>query len=63
MTVKELWSVAPQSFVFIAEVDGQPTATMTEYCGGKKYADSRVIDVRATAYPMHKSVLEIKIET
>ena len=34
---------------------------MHEYAGDAKHADWRVIDARATSYPMYKSVIEVKI--
>lgn len=62
MTLKELWFVSPQSFVFIKERNSAAGAdSLTEYKGGVNYADRQVSQVTAKAYPCYKSVLEVEL--
>lgn len=68
MTLKELWFVSPQNFVFVvggenaAEYVGEkemPGITRTEYVGerfGEKMIVERII---AASYPMYKNVIEV----
>lgn len=63
MTLKELWFMAPQSFVFIVERDEDfNKISSREYCGGGKDGDRRVTRLLPTAYPMYKHVLEVELE-
>ena len=57
MTLYDLWCVAPASHVFINNVGGEPV----EYTGSGKYTYWYVADVRATSFPMYKSVLLVNI--
>ena len=57
MTLYELWRVAPTSFVFIRQKNGE----LKEYVGGKANRDEEVLRVKGTAYPMYKNVLEVTL--
>lgn len=57
MKLYELWRVSPQSFVFVRLANG----SVMEYRGGKNGADLEVSRVKATEYPMYKSVLEVEV--
>ena len=58
MTLKDLWRISPQNFIFIRNADGK----VTEYAGGKDNADRIVKDILCTSYPNYRHVLEVKIE-
>ena len=57
MTVKELYDVSLNSFVFI-RIPGQ---LAKEFTGSPEYADKMVRKVTAKEYPMYKSVLEVEL--
>ena len=57
MTLYELWNVAPQSKVCVRQENG----ALVEYTGGYALSDKEVVFVKATAYPMCRSVLEVKL--
>ena len=57
MTVKDLYDVTSESFIFIN--DG---GTMIEFYGQDEYIDRKVTHIKATSYPMYISVLEVEIE-
>lgn len=59
MTVKDLYTISPRSFLFIEDAD---TLEKREYSGGRQYADARVLSVEACSWPMFKSVLLIHIK-
>ena len=56
MTIQDLYNHAPQSFVFIRDKNGR----VTEYRGGT-LLDKEIRTVKATSYPMFKSVLEVTL--
>ena len=61
LTIQELWRVSPQSHIFIRNEDG----SVTEYKGFRlSVADSKgeVVNVKATQYPMYRSVLEVTLK-
>ena len=60
MTLHELWQISPESFVFIE--DTHKSETVTEYHGEKYGMRCTVVSVKATSYPMYKSVLQVKIK-
>ena len=58
MTVKELWNVSPQCFVFVKSADGK----VKEYEGNADENGAKEVkDILATRYPMYKNVLEVKL--
>ena len=67
MTLKELWLLAPQAFVFIVERDEDfNKISSLEYTGPygitKEYGGRRVTRLLPTSYPMYKHVLEVELE-
>lgn len=56
MTVKELWKVSPQNFIFLKDENGR----VAEYTGTENGAALEVVDILATNYPMYKNVIEVK---
>ena len=58
MTVRDVWKVAPQSFVFIRGRDGR----VKEYCGSGDLGDREVDRMKAVKYPMYDSVIEIVLK-
>lgn len=68
MTLKELWEVSPQNFIFV--VDGKNIddyrgdlefkgLVRTEY-NGEKYGEEKIVDrVIAQKYPMYDHVIEV----
>ena len=68
MTVKDLWKVSPQNFIFIIEGEnaskyrgdkGFTGITRKEYNGEKYGAELKVDRVIATSYPMYEHVIEV----
>lgn len=60
MTVKDLWKVSPQSFVFIKD---ERTEKVKEY-KGEKYGETLEIErVTPTSYPMYQKVLEVIVKS
>ena len=68
MTVKDLWKVSPQCFIFIiggenaSEYTGDKEfkgITRKEYHGEKYGADLVVDRIIATSYPMYEHVIEV----
>lgn len=66
MTLYELAMVSPQCFIFIREDDGrmEDSGTTHEYLfpGGIEERQRKVIALIAKQYPMHKHVLEVRLE-
>ena len=58
MTLRQLWNISPESFVFVKYASG----TVCEYHGGKEFGKEKVATVKGTSYPMYKSVLEVTLE-
>ena len=56
MTIKDLYDHAPQSFVFVRDENGR----VEEYRGGT-LLDKEIRTIKATSYPMFKSVLEVTL--
>lgn len=62
MTIKELWDVSPQSFVFI-RLGEKRVEHYTGPSGFRKcYNEKKVTRVTAKSYPNFKSVLEVELE-
>ena len=61
MTLHELWRGSPQSFIYIRKADGSVEEYHGHPLGTDEQASSKVVDVKATSYPMFKSVIEVKI--
>lgn len=57
MTLKELYTAIPQSFVFVRDADNH----VKEYCGGADDSGEEVWEVKATSYPMYESVIEVRL--
>ena len=57
MTLYEIWFVSPQSFTFVKYRDGR----VEEYTGSGALDNREVANVRATSYPMFRSVLEVTL--
>ena len=63
MTVKDLWKVSPQSFIFVRKPDGN----LDEIVSGPKgpqaeYRDREILSVLGTRYPSYSHVLEITVK-
>ena len=58
MVLFDLWKCAAQSHIFIRHKSG----TVEEYIGTKSEAGARIKSVKATSYPMFKSVIEVELE-
>ena len=61
MTLHELWQISPESHVFVEEHENPES--VTEYHGEKYGMRCKVESVKATSYPMYKSVLQVKIKS
>lgn len=61
MTLYEVWTVSPQSHVFVRGLkkNGQE---LWEYHGGKEHGDLTVVSMRGTKYPNMSSVIEVEVE-
>lgn len=57
MTLRELWLVSPQCFIFIRRGE----SCVEEYKGGREESDAQIERVLATSYPMFKNVLEVTL--
>ena len=58
MTLYDLWQISPQSHVFIEKAD----KTVVQYHGEKYGLMLEIESVKATSYPMYKSVLQVQIK-
>ena len=58
MTLFDLYTVSPQSFVFVRCNSGR----LVEYNGGAHGKFVTLKTVKATEYPMYKSVLECTVD-
>ena len=62
MTLKELWDVSPQAFVFVVERDEDFNKTSSrEYHGSGPIGYMEVARVLPTKYPMYAHVLEVEL--
>lgn len=59
MTVHEIWKVNPQGHTFIRRGEDD---RVIEYTGNGDYKEGAVLRVKATSYPMYKSVIEITLK-
>lgn len=58
MTLYEIWNVSPQSHVFAVCRRGKPMEYKGENIGKALYVSA----IKATEYPMFRSVIEVKAE-
>ena len=63
MTVKDVWQVSPQAYVFLRKIDGETHDNPVPYVGGMKYSGYYVHRIVPTSYPMYKFVLELDVDS
>lgn len=63
MTVKDVWQVSPQAYVFLRKIDGEVHRDPVPYAGGEKYSDYFVHRIVPSMYPMHKLVLALDVDS
>lgn len=63
MTLKELYKVSPQAFIFVVERDDDFSKISShEYHGHGPDGEREVFRVLPTKYPMYAHVLEVELD-
>ena len=57
MTLKQIWEVSPQSFIYVRE-----GGKVVEYNGDSEMGRRTIANMKATSYPMFKSVIEVELD-
>ena len=63
MTVKDVWQVSPQAYVFLRTIDGEKHDKPIAYVGAGRFSDFFVHRIVPTTYPMFRHVLELDIDS
>lgn len=60
MTLKELYKVSPQAFIFVAEY-GEDKTAYREYCGSGPDGEREVFRVLPRRFPMYTNTLVVEL--